>query len=429
MPATISETTSTTVTVSSEVGQLSRVLVHRPDKGTSRITPKRAEELLFDDIVHLPSMQREHDVFTEVLRRFVGQSGVHEVSQLFEEALDHDRDAKEEMIELIVSWEELPDRFVSQLGNLDHKTLTEVLITGYYPPEDRVLFDPIPNFIFTRDIAITINDHLVIAKAAKLARSRENFLTRFLMWAHPLFSPLRESGKIINLNDVNVFPPSPKGEKISIEGGDVMILNSNTVLIGTSERSSDYSARALADVLFAKNVVDTVAKVSVPADRSFMHLDTIFTQIDRHDYACYKPIIMDGFNNTVEVWRKNGKTTKYASLRAYILEELDADAKFIPAGGGRSPFQEREQWTDACNLVALRPGVALSYDRNTITEQAFEAAGYRIMGAEDLLKAMDDGIVRPDEIQKTIIALPSGELSRGRGGSHCMTCPILREAL
>lgn len=414
------------INVHSEIDPLKRVLVHRPDAGTSRISPKRAEELLFDDIVYLPKLQEEHDVFTNLLNHFVGKENVLEIATLFREALDYDAEAKQEMLEMILDFEEQPISLLAPLLALDHTELTDTLITGYWEAEDHVLFDPIPNFIFTRDVAVTVNDHIIITKAAKLARFRENFLTRFVMWAHPLFVDMRKAGKIINLNDIELFPPSKTGEKISIEGGDMMILNQDFLVIGSSERSTDYGLKSLAKKLFEKGVVKNVANVSVPAERSFMHLDTIFTQISKNDFVCFKPIIIDGLNASVEVYRADGTTASYVNVKEFILKEINKNARFIYSGEGISPFQEREQWTDACNLVAIRDGVAITYDRNPRTEVAFEKAGYRVMHANDLVKAFEDGIIRPEEIRKTIITLPSSELSRGRGGSHCMTCPILR---
>ncbi|MFN7117917.1 MAG: arginine deiminase family protein [Saprospiraceae bacterium] len=417
------------VHVSSEIGKLKRVIVHRPDEGIARISPKEAEELLFDDIVYLPQMQAEHDVFTQVLEAFLGKANVLETRQLLVEALQSGDESRKEMIELIVDYEELPKNYGNLLLDMDEEELADVLITGYYAEDDYFLFDPIPNFIFTRDIAVTINDHVVITKAAKEARFRENFLTRYICWAHPIFSPLREAGRIINMNKVDLFPPSKRGEFVSVEGGDVMVINEDYVLIGCSERSTAHGIRSLRDVLFDKGVVKNVVQINIPNDRSFMHIDTIFTQIHHNHIVGFKPIVVDGLSSTVEVYRQHGKPGFYHSIKDFILEEINPNMRFILSGNGESPYQEREQWTDGCNLVAIKPGVAITYDRNPKTEEAFAAAGYSILHAYDFLRAYRSGKIDPQKLENTIIAIPSNELSRARGGSHCMTCPIEREAL
>jgi len=414
------------IQVHSEIGPLKRVLVHRPDKGTARISPKYAEELLFDDIVYLPRMQEEHDVFVEVLEAFLGVGNVMEMEQLLFEALSQDEEAKQDMLDMIVQDEELPSSVKEMLQGISDEALTQVLITGYYEPEDYFLFDPIPNFIFTRDIAFVVNDHLVITKAAKAARSRENFLTRFIIWAHPIFQKIQKEEKVVNLNKVDLFPPSKKGESVYLEGGDAMLLHPDYLLIGASERTTPHAIRSLARALFEKKVVKNVVQVNIPQDRSFMHLDTIFTQINTRDFVCYKPIIVDGMSSNLDVFRHNGEVDTYLSVRDFIQAEINKDARFLLSGNGESPYQEREQWTDGCNLVAIRPGVAITYDRNPRTEISFKEAGYRVVHAYDLLKAFKDGIILPEEVKNTIITLPSSELSRARGGSHCMTCPIER---
>lgn len=415
------------IQVSSEIGALRRVIIHRPDEGIARISPKRASELLFDDIVYLPQMQEEHDLFTDVLRAILGEKNVLETRDLLTEAIKADPVSKEEVIDLIIAYEELPSTIKKMLLDLPPAKLADVLITGYLPEQDFILFDPIPNFIFTRDIAVTVNDHVIITKPDKEARHRENFLARFIFWSHPIFAHLKEQGRIINMNHVEEFPPSRKGEGVSLEGGDMMILNKDYLLIGHSERTNAHAIHLLRDVLFKKKVIKNVVQINIPHDRSYMHIDTIFTQINNDHIVAFKPIIVDGQGSDVIVHKSNGTTVFHHSVRDFMINEVNPNMKFLLSGEGESPYQEREQWTDGCNLVALKPGVALTYDRNPHTEQVFRDEGYNIINARQFLKDFKAKKLKPEDIENTIINLPSNELARARGGPHCMTCPIERE--
>ncbi|MCF8247643.1 MAG: arginine deiminase [Saprospiraceae bacterium] len=415
------------IQVSTEIGTLRRVIVHRPDEGIARISPKRASELLFDDIVHLPQMQEEHDVFTGILRAFLGDDNVLETKDLLTGAIGADDATKEWVINEIVDYEELPKACKKLLMDLPDERLADVLITGYLAEEDYIMFDPIPNFIFTRDIAVTVNDHVIITKPGKEARFRENYLSRFIFWSNPIFSHLKSQGRLINMNHYEDFPPGRRGEVVSLEGGDMMVMNKDYLLIGCSERTSAHAIHSLRNMLFEKKVVKNVVQINIPHDRSYMHIDTIFTQVDNNVIVAFKPIVIDGLGSNVEVHKSNGTSVFYNSIRDFIVNEINPNMQFILSGDGQTPYQEREQWTDGCNLVALKPGVALTYDRNPETEKAFKKAGYKTVHARKLLKDLQSGKVKPENIEKTIINLPSNELSRARGGSHCMTCPIERD--
>jgi arginine deiminase len=412
--------------VDNEISKLEKVIVHFPDSGISRITPKQAEELLFDDIVFYPLMNKEYRIFLRLLKGFLKPENVFEVEQLLSESLDISDKEKKRLIKQIIQFEELPASFESYFKNLASKSLAQLLISGYVKDEDRILYDPIPNFMFTRDIAVTIKDHILITKAAKEARHRENLLSWFIFRNHPMFAELSSSDRLIDLNDLEYFPPSKKGESVSAEGGDIMMFDNDHLLIGCSERTSAYAFECIKAEIFQRKLVKHVVQVNIPNDRSFMHIDTLFTRIDHDLIACYKPIVYDGEGSNVNVYEDDGSMTTYASIKDYIQQCINPDMRFVFSGGGITPYQEREQWTDSCNLVAVRPGVAISYDRNLKTLASFEAAGYKVIDAEEVFQyhATDSDYL--DNLENTIITIPSAELSRARGGSHCMTCPISR---
>ncbi len=412
--------------VSSEIGELKRVIVHRPNTGIGRVTPERAEELLYDDIIFLPKMLEEHKIFTDILKMFLGRENVLDTTDLLYDIIKHSKKARNKIIKSVGNFEDLATSNVKFLKKLTDRELTRVLITGYYSKKRIKLFDPIPNFLFTRDIAVTVNDHVIITKASKHARSRESILTRFIFWYHPIFKKLRDQDRIIDLNDVDKFPPSSLGERVSVEGGDVMIFDKDHLLIGCSERTTQHGINMLKDVLFKKKIVKNIVQINVPKERYCMHIDTIFTRINHNHCAAFEPLVIQDVVAGVQQYKKDGTVKLFPSIRSF-LQSIYPDMKFILCGNGVSPYAEREQWTDGCNLVAIRPGVALTYDRNAHTSKAFKKLGYKVIKAEDLLESFKKKLISPSRIKKTIITIPSSELSRARGGTHCMTCPLERD--
>lgn len=413
----------------SEINTLETVIIHKPDSGISRISPSKSDELLFDDIVHLPLMRKEHHTFAKVMEAFVTSSGVLEIEDLILETIESNPDLTTQLIKRVVDHEHLPTAHKDILLGLSPTDLKTVLITGYHPESDHIFFDPIPNLIFTRDIATTVKDHVILTKAAKIARYRENLLTRFVFIGHESFSDAHQNKRLINLNNLDEFPPSKKGEVVSIEGGDLMMLAEDYLLVGCSERTTTHAFHSLKESLFAKNLVKNVVQVKIPNDRFCMHIDTLFTRLDKNKIICYKPIVYDGMSSTIEVHRAAGPTGYYPSIKDFMLEEINPSMEFIFTGHGESPYQEREQWTDGCNLVAVKPGVGITYDRNLKTELALKESGFAIMKADEFIRQSDIDHGFTNSLTNTIITIPSSELSRARGGSHCMTCPIKRKSI
>jgi arginine deiminase len=243
---------------------------------------------------------------------------------------------------------------------------------------------------------------------------------------------------------------------VTLEGGDVMVVSKDHLLIGVSERTSLEAAHQAIKVLFEKNVVKKITIIRIPKKRDYMHIDTIFTQIKRNVWILLgtfssKALKHEDEDEVQRVLENNKKEDKLKIIQfrkkdpgnpEYFdnLEDLLTDiskndlectdkVRFIYSGNNEFPFDAREQWTDSCNLLALKEGVVLGYDRNDKTVEAFKAGGFTVIHAEELIGQLEKGEVNPDNLENTIILMPSAELSRARGGFHCMSMPLHRDAL
>ncbi len=473
------------LSVSSEIGTLQRLLVHSPDSGLGKVVPSKAQDWLFEDIVHLETIRKnEYDYYTKILLYFLdptiiqgklAQIDSEESKRNFYKPESPEFFASDKVIELewllaqVLADKEVHAKLVASVSAIESCTYaTQKKLQNYSPVElaktfisgsssnKELLFAPIPNFIFTRDIGITIKDHVLLNKPAKKARTREALLVKYIFFHHPLFADYRNN--IIELADSHhgfLLPKEDEERKITLEGGDIMVVSEDHLLVGVSERTTPEAAVRITNMVFEKGLMKKVSIVKIPKKRDYMHIDTIFTQVKRDVWVMLgnfsRKAVKHEDENPIERILEIKKEEKIKILQFHkhdpenpisfeSLEDLlidiskkdlhcKGDIKIIFSGNNEFPFSAREQWTDSCNLLAIKEGVVLGYDRNDKTIEAFANAGFSIIHVKQLLQDLEMGITKIEEIKDTLILMPSAELSRARGGFHCMSMPLCRASI
>jgi arginine deiminase len=423
--------------VTSEIGKLKSVLVHLPGPEIDRMVPSMMEELLFDDILYGNRAREEHRRFQQVLGYVADE--VLEVQDLLEEVLEvpEQRGAILDDLSNILGWgPDMDDR----LRDLTAEQLASALITGIEKPAPGIAsaaselywLPPIPNYFFQRDPLVVVGERAVRGSMATSARLREPLLSGYVLSLHPRFaSP--EGGKFWFQEFSADYSKASAYARMrpTLEGGDVLVLREDLLAIGYSERTEKTTIERLAESLKKlKAPIKRIIVVAIPPERSFMHLDTVFTMISQDECLVYGPMILPDGAEEADVYecdlskREITWTTEKDLLSA--LKAAKLDLRPIRCGGDDPIAERREQWTDGANAFALAPGVVLMYDRNEATAAELSRAGYSVVDEADLLLGREElELWKPNK--KYVIQLAAHELSRARGGPRCMTMPLVRE--
>lgn len=405
------------IQVFSEIAPLKTVLLHRPGRELEHLVPGTMGRLLFDDIPYLAGAQEEHDRFAALLRE--NGVSVKYLTALMAEALDHCpalrlpflRTFIQESGPVAKGYEGALLPYLLDMA--DNQTLVNAMVAGVrladlgdgmgrqlpalLHREAQFLLDPIPNLYFTRDPFAAIGNGASLHRMFSETRARETLFGDFILRHHPDFAgrvPLYYS----------------RQAPFSLEGGDILNLSARVLAVGASERTMPEAIEDLALQIFAdpNAAIETILVLDIPGVRAYMHLDTVFTQVDWDTFVIHPGILPAMSAVTLERGGKNGlrireQTQPLDRVLARLLE-LPQPAKLLFCGGQDAIAAQREQWNDGANTLCLSPGVVVTYDRNQVTNRLLEDNGIRVL------------------------SIPSSELSRGRGGPRCMSMPLVREA-
>jgi arginine deiminase len=420
------------VNVNSEIGRLRKVLVHEPGPEIDAMVPAMLEDLLFDDILFGDRAREEHALFRRVLQ--VLGVEVIDAQDLLEEVLA-DPVARQFTLDALLP--PGPASLRARLVDFGPEDLAAALVGGVrLPPGAAQILDitdlfevpPLPNWCFQRDPQIVIGSGVVVASMASVAREREARLARVLFRFHP---DLAAAPRIHEPGAADFERSHVAGAgRACLEGGDVIVLSPELIAVGMSERTNRLGIEDLATALAALDDGPRfLVVVELPRRRAYMHLDTVFTPVDREMALVFHPVLVHQGSEKASVYEIDLRSTNRSWVpQGDLLSCLSRrGADFVPIScGGDDPIaQQREQWTDGANALALAPGVIAMYDRNRGTMEELSRRGFRIVEAEDLLLGREE--VDLDVQERVCISFASHELSRARGGPHCLTHPLLRD--
>lgn len=403
--------------VTSEIGKLKTVLLKRPGREIENFTPDMMPRLLFDDIPYLPIEQKEHDYFADTLR----DNGIEVLylEKLAAEALDAGGDkVRDDFLEQMLTESgyatgTIHEALKEYLDSMNNQDMVNKIMEGVrkneidFVPTDLVsaaetedyefYMDPMPNLYFTRDPSACIGEGLSINHMTFAARQRESLFNEIIIDHHPRFAN----------KGVHVW--RDRNHDTRIEGGDELVLNDHVMAIGVSQRTSADAIQDIAKNLFKDGHFDTVIAIKIPHNHAMMHLDTVFTMINYDQFTVHPGILGEGGHidtwtitpgkNEGELHLEHRTDLKVVLKDALKLDDLD----LIPTGGGDPIIAGREQWNDGSNTLAIAPGVVVTYNRNYVSNDLLRKHGLKVL------------------------EVISSELSRGRGGPRCMSCPIVRE--
>lgn len=408
------------ISVHSEIGKLNTVIIHQPGSEMENMTPATAQEVLYDDILTLDLALQEHRQLTGVLRRV---SKVLEFSDLLCDILK-DKKVKLQLLKDVCNLYGHPD-LIDNLFELDARTLSDQFFTGTllekntlerFISSSRHAIPPLPNAFFTRDAVMCVYENVIIGSMAHKVRLTEALLLRYIFCYHPA----------LGVNNFYHDGTRKQQNEVTVEGGDILVIKENLLIIGFSERTSARAIDRLAcEMSRDKEKLDIIV-VNLPKIRATIHLDMIFTMLDVDKFMVFPPLITGPDKcKSFHMQCSHGsiqKITEYSGLPK-AMESIGLNAEFINCGGDHPFAQEREQWTSGANFFTFAPGQIIGYEHNKATLNALNKSGFEIIKATEIItdkKKIESG-------KLIAVSMEGAELSRGGGGCRCMTMPIHRD--